>query len=76
MVNQINYTCVKQYFLILFIPYREHIVSVNKINSEITCMKYSLGMRSFNNCHQKLVCGLAHKFFFLSTTSLHVLTRS
>ena len=37
------------YFLILFIPSRDHNVSVGKINRQITCIKYSIGMHSCNN---------------------------
>ena len=58
-----------------FIPYREHIVSVGKINRLITCIKYSLGMCSCNNCHRKLVCVLS-RFKKLNTTRLHVLNNN
>ena len=41
---------VKHYFIILFIPYRDHTVYVGKINRQITCIQYSLDMRNCNNC--------------------------
>ena len=51
---------------------KEIVIYVGKMNRQITCIKYLLGMHSCNNYHRKLVCGLSR----LSTTILHVLTRS
>ena len=49
-IRYIIHANVKHHFLILFIPYKDHTISVGKVNRQITCINYSLRMRRCNNC--------------------------